>query len=61
VGSSLWTYVSALSYTELGQPQEYAFGTTIQPAWLTNTHDQETGQLHCVALGEPQRTNTFYC
>jgi len=45
VGSSLWTYVAALSYTELGKPQEYAFGTTTEPAWLTNTYDQQTGRL----------------
>lgn len=45
IGSSLWTYVAALSYTELGQPQEYAFGTTTSPAWLLNTYDQQTGRL----------------
>ena len=45
VGSSLWTYVASLSYTELGQPQEYAFGTTTSPAWLLNTYAQQTGRL----------------
>jgi RHS repeat-associated protein len=45
LGSSLWFYVAALSYTELGQPQQYAFGTTNEPAWLTNTYNQETNQL----------------
>jgi len=43
--SSLWDYVSALSYTELGQPQEYAMGTTTEPAWLTNNWDLSTGRL----------------
>jgi RHS repeat-associated protein len=45
IGSSIGYYVANLSYTELGQPQEYAFGTTTEPAWLTNTYNQETGQL----------------
>src|SRR5262249_44948924 len=45
VGSSFWTYVAALSYTELGQPLEYAFGTTSQPAWLLNAYDQQTSRL----------------
>ncbi len=45
LGSSLWSYVAALSYTELGQPQEYAFGTTNEPAWLLDSYDQETGRL----------------
>lgn len=45
VGSSLWTYVASLSYTELGQPQQYAFGTTTQPAWLLNAYDQQTNRL----------------
>ena len=43
--SSLWYYVPAMSYTELGQPQEYAFGTTTEPAWLTNTYDLATNRL----------------
>jgi len=45
VTSSLWYYVPAASYTELGQPQEYAFGTTTEPAWLTNTYDLATNRL----------------
>jgi RHS repeat-associated protein len=40
-----WDYVSQLSYTELGQPQEYAFGTTTQPAWLLNSYDLATNRL----------------
>jgi RHS repeat-associated protein len=43
--SSLWDYVSTLSYTELGQPLEYAFGTTTEPAWLLNTYDPATSRL----------------
>jgi len=34
LGSSLWTYVATLTYTELGQPQEYALGTSTEPAWI---------------------------
>jgi RHS repeat-associated protein len=45
LGSSLWYYVAALSYTELGQPHEYAFGTSSEPAWLYNTYNPQTGQL----------------
>jgi RHS repeat-associated protein len=45
VGSSLWYYVASLSYTELGQPQEYAFGTTNEPAWDIDSYNQETNQL----------------
>jgi RHS repeat-associated protein len=45
VGSSLWGYVSQAAYTELGQPQQYAMGPNAQPAWLTYTYNQETGQL----------------
>jgi RHS repeat-associated protein len=44
LGSS-WPYVAALSYTPQGQPQEYAFGTTNDPAWLFDSYDQETGEL----------------
>jgi RHS repeat-associated protein len=43
--SSLWDYVASLSYTELGQPQEYTFGTTTEPAWLLNSYSLETNQL----------------
>jgi RHS repeat-associated protein len=45
VGSSLWPYVASLSYTEQGQPQEYAFGTTTEPAWLYDSYNQETNWL----------------
>jgi RHS repeat-associated protein len=38
-------YVSVLSYTELGQPLEYAFGATTGPAWLINTYDPATSRL----------------
>ncbi len=40
-----WDYVAGLSYTELGQPQQYAFGTTTEPATLLDSYDQETGRL----------------
>ena len=43
--SSLWPYVATLSYTELGQPQEYALGTTTEPAWIVDSYDQATGRL----------------
>jgi RHS repeat-associated protein len=45
IGSSLWDYVASLSYTEFGQPEEYAFGNTTEPAWMTNTYNQTTQQL----------------
>ena len=45
LGSSLWPYVAALSYTELEQPQEFAFGTSSEPAWQINAYDAETGRL----------------
>ena len=45
MGSSLWYYVASLSYTEQGQPQEYAFGTTNEPAWEIDSYDQETNRL----------------
>src|ERR1700722_4671091 len=37
-------YVAALSYTELGQPHEYEFGTNAEPAYLTDTWNP-LGQL----------------
>ena len=37
--------MASLSYTELGQPQEYAFGTTNEPAWEIDSYDQETNRL----------------
>jgi RHS repeat-associated protein len=45
VGSSLWNYVAALSYTELGQPQEYALGTSTEPAWILNSYYQNDNRL----------------
>jgi hypothetical protein len=44
VGSSLWSYASA-SYNELGQPLEYALGTSTEPAWIRNTYDQATNRF----------------
>jgi RHS repeat-associated protein len=43
--SSLWDYVPTLSYTELGQPLEYTFGTTTEPASLLNSYDPATNRL----------------
>jgi YD repeat-containing protein len=45
LGSSRWYYVAQLTYTDLGQPQEYTFGTTAEPASLTLTYDQQTGRV----------------
>jgi RHS repeat-associated protein len=45
LGSSLWYYVAKLTYTDLGQPQQYTFGTTATPAWLTLSYDQQTGRV----------------
>jgi RHS repeat-associated protein len=45
VGSSLWNYVATLTYTELGQPQEYVLGTSTEPAWIFNGYNQVTNQL----------------
>jgi RHS repeat-associated protein len=39
ITSALASYVSALSYTELGQPQEYNFGPTTDPAYLNDSYD----------------------
>ncbi|MCW2943016.1 MAG: hypothetical protein JWN00_6001, partial [Actinomycetia bacterium] len=44
--SGLWDYVTSTAYTELGQPQEYALGTTTEPAWIHNTYDEATNRLH---------------
>jgi RHS repeat-associated protein len=49
IGSSLWTYVASLAYTELGQPQEYALGTTTEPAWVLNNWNLGTGRLDSTA------------
>jgi RHS repeat-associated protein len=40
------SYVSSLTYTELGQPFQYNFGTTSLPASVTDSYDAETGRLH---------------
>ncbi len=45
VTSTLGTYVSDLSYTELDQPYEYAFGPTNDPAWLYDASYTYQGQL----------------
>jgi RHS repeat-associated protein len=43
--SGLGYYLDGLSYTEQGQPQEYTFGTSTEPAWLLNTYNEETNWL----------------
>jgi RHS repeat-associated protein len=45
LSSSLWSYVTSLSYTDIGQPLEYTLGTTTEPAWVLDTYDPETGNL----------------
>jgi RHS repeat-associated protein len=44
LGSS-WPYVAALSYTELGQPQEYALGSNNEPVYVYDSYNQETNWL----------------
>jgi RHS repeat-associated protein len=44
-GSGIGSYVSNLSYTELGQPLEYTSGTGSEPVWQLDSYDQETGRL----------------
>jgi RHS repeat-associated protein len=56
--SSLWDYVSTLSYTELGQPLEYAFGTTTEPAWLLNSYDPATNRLTGALVQTGAKTQT---
>src|SRR6185437_5826370 len=38
-------YADTLTYTNLGQPQQYTMGTTSEPAYLTDTYDPHTGSL----------------
>jgi RHS repeat-associated protein len=39
------TYVGSLSYTNLGQPLEYALGTSAAPVDITDSYDPETANL----------------
>jgi YD repeat-containing protein len=39
INSAQASYVSALSYTELGQPLEYSFGSNAEPAFLSNSYN----------------------
>jgi RHS repeat-associated protein len=39
------TYVGSLSYTSLGQPLQYALGTSSEPAYVSDTYDAQTGNL----------------
>jgi hypothetical protein len=43
--SAIWGYVGSLSYTDLGQPQEYAYGPDAAPAWTVDSYDEQTGAL----------------
>jgi YD repeat-containing protein len=38
-------YVDSLSYTELGQPLEYTYGSTAEPVWVLDSYDPETNRL----------------
>jgi RHS repeat-associated protein len=33
-----WAYVDSLSYTELGQPDQFQMGSSSEPAWLTDNY-----------------------
>ncbi|HUN31222.1 MAG TPA: RHS repeat-associated core domain-containing protein [Trebonia sp.] len=43
--AGIWDYVAAMTYTELGQPQEYALGTTDDPVEIYDNWDLYTGRL----------------
>ena len=43
--SSLWSYVAGVSYTSIGQPQEYALGATTNPAYIFDSYHPDTGAL----------------
>ncbi|HEY3906406.1 MAG TPA: RHS repeat-associated core domain-containing protein [Streptosporangiaceae bacterium] len=38
-------YVDTLSYTTLGQPQQYTMGTSSEPVYITDSYDPQTGNL----------------
>ena len=38
-------YVDTLSYTNLGQPQQYTMGTSSEPVYITDSYDPQTGNL----------------
>lgn len=39
------SYVDSLSYSDLGQPQQYMMGTSAEPAYITDSYDPQTGHL----------------
>jgi RHS repeat-associated protein len=45
LGSSLYSYVTSLTYTELGQPSQYTLGPSSSQVFLTDTYDQQTQRL----------------
>jgi RHS repeat-associated protein len=40
-----WAYVDSLSYTNLGQPDEYTYGSTSAPAWTVDSYNEQTNAL----------------
>jgi RHS repeat-associated protein len=44
-GSTQWSYVTSLSYTEYGQPLEYELGPTGSQVDVTDSYDQQTQRL----------------
>jgi RHS repeat-associated protein len=45
VGSSLWTYAAAVSYSEYEQPLQYNLGPSTSPVYITDAYDQQTQAL----------------
>jgi RHS repeat-associated protein len=43
--SGIWDYVDSLSYTDLGQPGKYTYGSSAEPAWTVDSYDEQTGSL----------------
>jgi RHS repeat-associated protein len=40
-----WAYVDSLTYTDLGQPDEYTSGSSAEPIWTVDSYDEQTGDL----------------
>jgi RHS repeat-associated protein len=40
-----WSYVGALSYTQLGQPQEYKMNSSSEPVYMVDSYDEQTNLL----------------
>lgn len=41
--SGNWAYVDLLSYTDLGQPWKYTYGSSAEPVWTADSYDEQTG------------------